>query len=55
MKKYTIEVIVTEQSDEFWEEVTADGKTGCDDVLEAIKNELINWNVEVKLINYKDE
>ena len=30
MKRYTFELIVNEQSDEFWEEITQDGKSGCD-------------------------
>ena len=31
MKRYTFEIVVTEGNDEFWEEATAEGKTGCDD------------------------
>ncbi len=55
MKRYTIQVTIEEGSDEFWEEVTADGKTGCDELLEAIRQELFNWSAEVKLVNYEDK
>ena len=31
MKKYTFEVVIYEGNDESWEEITAAGKTGCDE------------------------
>jgi len=55
MKQYIIEVIIDEQSDEFWEEATKDGKTGCDDLLEAIKDELQNWDATIRIIEFKDK
>ena len=57
MKQYTIQLVITEGSDEFWEEATADGKSGCDDVLEIVKNVMWNEGLEpdIKLIKYEDK
>lgn len=57
MKRYTFELIVTEGNDEGWEEMTKDGKTGCDEVLEMVKNELYNigLDVDIKLTKYEDK
>lgn len=60
MKKYTFEVTVYEGRDHFWDEVLADGKTGCDDVLEMVKSliqqeGLDDDNSEIKLIGYTDK
>jgi hypothetical protein len=55
MKKYVLEVIVNEQSDEFFEEITEDGRSGCDEVLDAIKSELIAYDVEVRLTKFEDK
>ena len=56
MKTYTIEIVIQEGSDEFWEEITADGKTGCDEVLESIKGEIQNYFPEsVRLVSFTDK
>jgi hypothetical protein len=57
MKRYTFELVVTEGSDEGWEEITENGKTGCDEVLEMVKNELYNigLDVDIKLVKYEDK
>ena len=57
MKQYTFEVTVNEQSDEWWEEITADGKSGCDEVLEFVKQELIgaHMDVDIRLTDYADK
>jgi len=55
MKRYVIEIVIEEGSDEFWEEITADGKTGCDEVLQTIKDEIQNYFPEsVRLIKFED-
>lgn len=55
MKKYTIEIIINEDSDEMWEEITADGKTGCDKLLGFIKDEIQNYFPEsVKMKKFED-
>ena len=43
MKRYTIEIVIEEGSDEFWEDICADGKTGCDELLKAIREEVQNY------------
>jgi len=55
MKKYTFEVIINEQSDEFFEEITEGNKSGCDEVLKVLKEELQNYDVEVRLTGYEDK
>lgn len=55
MKKYVFEVIVNEQSDEFFESFAQEGKSGCDEVLEAIKDELQNYDIEIRLTGYSDK
>ena len=56
MKTYTIEIVITEGSDEWWEEITADGKSGCDEVLDAVKQEVQNYFPEsVRLVSFTDK
>lgn len=38
MKIYTIQVVIEEGNDEFWESL--EGKTGCDEVVELVKDAL---------------
>ena len=54
MKKYYIEIVINEQSDEWFQEITKDGKSGCDDVLTEVKNKLHLFDCDVKLIKYID-
>ena len=58
MKVYKIEIIINEGSDEWWEEITEDGKTGCDEVLQFVRNELAETglvDIEVKLTSFEDK
>lgn len=55
MKQYKFELIVNEQSDEFFEEFEQEGKSGCDEVLQVIKDELQNYDIEIKLTGYSDK
>ena len=55
MKQYKFELIVNEQDDEMWEEFTKEGKSGCDEVLNVIKDELLNYDIEVRLTGYTDK
>lgn len=57
MKRYTFEVVITEQSDEWWEEITEGGKSGCDEVLSFVEHELVSahLDVSVKLKSFEDK
>lgn len=52
MKKYTFRVVIEEGSDEIWDDLI--GRTGCDELVEHIKCELVNWTEDVKLIKYEE-
>ena len=56
MKRYTFEIVIEEGSDEWWEEITADGKSGCNEVLADIKEKMAyGFPESVKLIKFEDE
>ncbi len=57
MKTYTYEVIIEEGRDEFWSEITEDGKSGCDSVMTEIKTILSHtgFTCFVRLVAYSDE
>jgi hypothetical protein len=56
MKRYTFEIVIEEGSDEWWEEITADGKSGCDEVLADIKEKVAyNFPESVRLIKFEDK
>jgi hypothetical protein len=56
MKTYKIEIVIKEGSDEFWEEITEDGKTGVDEVIHQLKSDLYAWTgVEIKLVSFTDK
>ncbi len=40
MKVYTLEVVIQEGSDEFWESL--EGRTGCDEVQQAVRDVLFD-------------
>ena len=57
MKRYTIQLIITEGNDEGWEEILANGKTGCDDVIDMVKNQMLDIGIEpeITLVKYEDK
>jgi len=56
MKRYTIEVVFDEGSDEFWEEITADNNSGADALLQVVREELQNYFPEsVRLVKFEDK
>jgi len=56
MKRYVVEIVFEEGSDEFWEEITADGSTGCDGLLKAIREDLQNYFPEsVRISKFEDK
>jgi len=52
MKKYTFTVVITEGCDVWWESM--EGRTGCDEVLEVMKDELFNYNPVITLSKYEE-
>jgi hypothetical protein len=57
MKQYTFELTVNEGSSEFWEEILENGKTGCDELLEQLKDALADhgFDPDVSLVKYEDK
>jgi hypothetical protein len=57
MKKYVFEVIIEEGNDEFWEDITSRGVTGCDEVAEIVANTFSGegWEPYIKLIRFEDK
>ena len=57
MKQYTLTVTITEGSDEFWEEISNERKSGCDEVTEAVRDALsaAGWSdADVELSAFTD-
>ena len=54
---YKFEIVVTEGSDEFWEELTANGKSGCDEVKAQIEEALVEQYIDItiELVEYKND
>ena len=56
MKTYTFEIVIEEGSDEWWEEITAEDKSGCDEVLAEVKEKVAYLFPEsVKLTKFEDD
>ena len=57
MKTYKFEVVINEQNDEWWEEITKDNKSGCDEILDYL--DLIlgssNLSYNLKFIDHQDK
>jgi hypothetical protein len=58
MKKYTFQITIDEGYDEWWEAINNNESTGCNELLEELK-EVMHFSgfygADVKLIEYKDE
>lgn len=56
MKRYVFEVVIYEGSDEFWEEITDQNSTGCDEVKDLVYESFRNHGLEpdIKLVAYTD-
>lgn len=60
MKEYVIQLIIREGYDEFWEELTANNKSGCDEILQEVKDCFAGTGLDfdmkdIKIIKYTDE
>ena len=57
MKRYVFEIVVEEGNDEFWEDITSRGVTGCDEVISEVANtfDLAGWEPHIKLIRFEDK
>jgi hypothetical protein len=56
MKKYTFQVTIHEENDEFWESL--DDRSGTDDVTAMVKTALAacgHSTAEIRLIRYEDD
>lgn len=56
-KTYTLQVVVQEGNDEFWEGIRKANKTGCDEVVQGIANAVSMGfpNALVRLIRFAEE
>jgi hypothetical protein len=49
MKKYTIEVVIVEGSDEFWDDINKRNVTGCDEVLKMVEEHLTSIGINFEI------
>ena len=60
MKKYTIEIVIHEGNDEFWNDISERGQTGCDEVKDSIEQCLttqgyyVGDKCSIKLTKFED-
>ena len=56
MKQYTIEIVVNERSDEFFDELNQTGFTGCDDLVKIVDDALGTFGLDgnTKLVKFTD-
>ncbi len=56
MKKYVIQIEITEGCDEFWEKITKEESTGSDEVLADVRSllDLGYADYKISLINYSN-
>jgi len=59
-KTYTLVVTVQDNSDEFWEAIQKSGKTGCDEVMDAVREALYEKGLifddhQVSLMKFSQE
>ena len=57
MKKYTIQVVIEEGNDEFWEDLEARNVTGCDEIMEAMREMLNSYgyvDATIKMHGFTD-
>ena len=58
MKKYKIEVVITEGCDEFWEELESENKSGVDEIETMVSDALYGrgfCDAKIKLVEYTNK
>jgi hypothetical protein len=55
MKKYTLEVVIEEGNDEYWEDLLNQNVTGCDEMIKYVKESLFDWNPKITLIKFENK
>lgn len=55
MKRYTLEVVIDEGCDEWWEEIAGGERTGIDDVVDWVKRIFDEERIEAKVTFKKYE
>jgi len=57
LKRYKLEIIVDEASDEFFDDINAKGETGCDEIVRLFVVALNPYGLadKIKLVEYTDK
>jgi hypothetical protein len=54
MKRYTVEVIIEEGCDEFWDDFAKRKITGCDELLSWLRSELSEISDNIRIKKFED-
>lgn len=54
MRRYEFKVILEEGRDEFWENIRAGGRSGCEEVASEVRVALESWGALITLTKFED-